>query len=93
MPLCECAERARCQWDWCSEPASFSVMQPPWGKRNARAKFMCVDHSEMYWSAMTTPIKGIDRPDYADDEWRGSLQECIRHAEIAMAFEERNRKP
>lgn len=34
-------------------------------------------------------MKGIDRPPDADEDWRGSILDHLRHAEIASAFEER----
>jgi hypothetical protein len=44
----------------------------------------------MYNGAMTNPIRGIDRPPNAPEDWRGSLLDCIMHAEQAMKFENRN---
>lgn len=38
-------------------------------------------------------MKGIDRPENAPDDWQPSLLEHIRHAAIAIAFEERNKRP
>jgi hypothetical protein len=90
MSLCKCQERPRCEWDWCQEAADWSVWQPRWGERRERFRFICEGHFQMYRGAMTKPIRGIDRPENADEEWRGSLLECIRHAQIAMAFENRN---
>ena len=34
-------------------------------------------------------MKGIDRPAHADEDWRPSLMDHIRHQQIALAFEER----
>jgi len=39
------------------------------------------------------PLKGIDRPAGADDEWRPSLADHLRHTEIDAAFERRNERP
>ena len=51
---------------------------------------MCDVHFQIYRNAMTKPIRGIDRPENAPDDWQPSLLECIRHAQIAAAFEKRN---
>lgn len=85
----------RCQWRWCEGEALYSVCKPRWGDGpiTFEFKFMCDEHYRIYHHAMTTDIKGIDRPDYADDDWRGSLIECVRRAQIAIAFDERNRRP
>jgi hypothetical protein len=48
-------------------------------------------HSKIYRDAMTKPMLGIDRPN-ADEDWHGSIMEHIRHAQIAIAFENRNEK-
>lgn len=51
---------------------------------------MCDTHWQIYKHAMTTKMKGIDRPDgVAPEDWKGSLLDHIRHARIAIAFEER----
>jgi hypothetical protein len=91
MTLCSCQERPLCQWDWCACAADFSVLQPPWGRTRTRIKFMCDGHFQMYRYAMTHPIRGLTPPENSDEDWKPSLLEMIRHAEIAMAFEERAR--
>lgn len=52
---------------------------------------MCTACKDIYLEALSTPLKGIDRPEHADDDWRPSILEHIRHAEIAIAFEERDK--
>jgi hypothetical protein len=92
VSLCSCPDMPGCQWDGCWFPADWSVYQPPWGKsRRARFRFMCDWHFQTYQDAMTKPIRGIDKPQDADDDWRGSILECYRHAKIALDFEERNK--
>jgi len=54
---------------------------------------MCTPCRDYYVDALSKPLKGIDRPEGADDDWRGSIMEHIRHASIAMAFELRNESP
>lgn len=89
MSLCNCPERPRCGWDWCPSAADWSIYQPPWGKRrSARFKFMCEAHAAIYRDGVTKPIKGIDRPVGADEDWRGSLVDCVHHARIALEAEE-----
>lgn len=51
---------------------------------------MCEVHFQIYQEAMTKPIRGIDRPEHADEEWRGSITEMVRHARIAIDFEDRD---
>jgi hypothetical protein len=50
---------------------------------------MCDTHLQMY----KAPIAGISRPAHADEEWRPSIMDCIRQAQIAMIFEDRNKRP
>lgn len=56
-------------------------------------KFFCNECLERFKKAWRTPMKGIDRPVDAPDDWRGSILDHIRHAQIAIAFEERNKRP
>jgi hypothetical protein len=48
--------------------------------------FMCEWHYEMY----NKPVIGINRPPGAPEDWRPSLMDCVRHGEIAIAFERRH---
>lgn len=92
MTLCTCPERPRCSWRWCEDGADWSVWQRAWGSRSEGPTFMCKGHFRLYQEAMTKPIRGIDRPEHADDEWRGSITEMMRHARIAIDFAERDQK-
>lgn len=93
--ICSCPEQPRCEYHHCSAPADWSVWQPRWGTIPAArgsVKFMCGACWKIYRKAMTTPMRGIDRPEGADDEWRGSILDHLRHARIAMEFEDRNER-
>lgn len=46
---------------------------------------MCEPHRNMHWK----PIRGLDRPEHADEDWRPSIAEIMRHAQIEIAFEAR----
>jgi len=89
--MCSCPERPKCEWDWCDEPADWSVYQPQWGSRPQRFKLMCDEHYGWYCEK----IPGIDRPDGADEYWRSSLADSLRFGMIKTAFEDRQngRKP
>jgi hypothetical protein len=81
MSLCQCEERPHCGWRWCDQPADRSVWQPNWGNQSGYPgsfKFMC----EAHW--------GIYRTAIAPEDWRGSLDDRLRHARIAIDFEGRN---
>jgi hypothetical protein len=90
MALCNCAERPRCKWRWCEDVAEWSVYRPRWREDPETYRFLCDTHKNLYIGAMTTKIKGIDRPANAPDDWRGSISECVRHAQIAIAFANRD---
>lgn len=95
MSLCACPKGPRCEAyngacgpqraDWtCMVPLSW---KPP---LRLGPKFFCNECLERFKKAWRTPMKGIDRPPDADEDWRGSLLDHIRHAQIAIAFDERN---
>lgn len=90
MSLCDCPEAPRCATDWCSDRADWSVWLHGTKSRPETPKFMCCFHTQAYRKAMTTNIRGIDKPEGADDDWRPSLLDMIRHGEIALAFNRRN---
>ena len=97
MALCSCSMllAPRCEYFNCRNRADWSVWQPNWGKNpvaKAYLKFMCDGCWNHYRTAMVTPMAGITRPEWADDEWKPSLLEHIRQAQIAIAFEERNQR-
>jgi hypothetical protein len=73
---------------WCTFGADWSVWQPKWADRPERFKFMCDWHFQEY----RKPIPGIHAPENAPDDWRPSLMDCIRLAQIAISFEERDKK-
>jgi len=96
MSLCTCPDRPLCDPIRCGKPAECSVWmgRGRWTKTNPHGwfKFMCTPCAEFYSSVVSKPLKGIDRPEGADDEWRPSIMEHLRHAQIAMAFEQRNQR-
>ena len=89
---CDCQERARCESRCCESLADWSVYYPKWPPRPAGFMFMCDVHKRIHIEAWTKPMKGIDRPEHADDVWRGSILEHVRHAKIAIDFEERDKQ-
>jgi hypothetical protein len=97
MSLCTCPERPRCEYHHCGDAADWSVFTPPgrWIKERpyGRLMFMCMPCKDFYVDALSRPLKGIDRPEGADEEWRPSLADHLRHAEIDAAFERRNQRP
>jgi hypothetical protein len=97
MSLCSCPERPRCEYHHCSDAADWSILTPRgrWIKTwpHGRLHFMCTPCRDYYVDALSKPLKGIDRPEGADDDWKGSIMDHLHHAAIAIAFEERNKKP
>lgn len=94
MSLCNCPERPRCQMYGgnCGNYADWIEMQPAsWFERPVRLKsvFTCKACWESYCEWWHKPIKGITRPDYADDDWKPSLIECVRWGFIMEADRER----
>lgn len=85
---------ARCEYHYCGKKANWSTWMPSWtrgsGGKPGYFKFFCHDCLAYYQHAMLTPMKGIDRPADADEDWKGSILDHIRHARIAMTFNERN---
>jgi len=80
-----------CKWRGCDQPAFGSILLPPWGDRE-RLKWSCRGHAEFYQRESVRRIPGLDPPDNADEYWRPSLFDMIRHALIAEKFEERKYK-
>jgi hypothetical protein len=37
-------------------------------------------------------MKGIDRPEGASEDWRGSIFDHLRHSSIAISFRERDKR-
>lgn len=92
MALCDCADGPKCEYQYCGARADYTALVPAsWNlPLRLRAKFYCKscwEHFSYWW---TKPIKGITRPPGDPEDWKGSLLECIRHAQIAMIFNERN---
>lgn len=94
MSLCQCPERPRCQVYPCERAADWSTFTPPirfvkaWP--HGRIHFMCTPCRNDWSESYGKPMKGIDRPEGADESWRGSILDHLRHASIAISFAERN---
>lgn len=74
---CECAERPRCQMygGVCERYADGYVIVPaswfaPW---RFTSKFTCAVCWDYFCRAWATKIPGWDRPGWADDEWKPSV--------------------
>jgi hypothetical protein len=96
MPLwCRCRMMPACEYSHCRYPAELSAFVLATWKPPLRytTKFFCLECWETFKEAWAKPIPGIDRPANADEDWRPSLMEMMRHARIAMDFENRNKKP
>lgn len=96
MALCNCIHGPRCEMfgGACDQRADWSVLMPLWLSRPLRlyAQFSCAQCWNRFKANWHKPIKGLDKPDGADDEWRPSLMEVIQHGCIAVAFEERKER-
>ncbi len=55
---------------------------------------MCDWHRDQYAEYHEKPIRGLAPMDPNDEDFRPSLEDMIRHAEIALEFErQRGRRP
>lgn len=59
-------------------------MLPAWGSRPHGPKFACDWHKEQYCRAMTQRMPGLDPPPRADWDWRPSLRDMIRLADMEI---------
>lgn len=55
-------------------------------------KFYCAKCWAAFIEAWREPMKGIDHPGGADDDWQPSIDEHWRHGRIAVAFVERQER-
>jgi hypothetical protein len=92
---CTCRLIPSCEYQLCSYPAEMSALVPVSWERPLRlgARFYCIPHWESIVAWWEKPIRGIDRPEDAPEDWRPSLEEMFRHARIAISFENRNKQP
>lgn len=75
----------------CERPAEWSVFTPPgrWKKwPYGRLHFMCDPCAKYYAAAVKKPLKGLDRPENAPDDWRPSIMEHIRLSAIDARINE-----
>lgn len=91
---CTCRMMPACEYRWCDQPAELSALVPASWTLPLRfaAKFFCVACWENFAAAWKAPIRGVDRPEHAPEDWCPSLDEMMRHAKIAFDFENRNKK-
>lgn len=82
-----------CEWIACDAPATWTAFQPTWPPRSARFRFMCDYHFSTYDDIMTGRVKiaGIDKPAGAGDEWRPSLTDMVRLADMEINRQDRAR--
>ena len=94
--MCDCPNGPRCEFynGWCGRRANWSVMVPLSWKIPVRLgpKFTCNECWQRFTKAWKTPLKGIDRPEGADDDWKPSLLDMMHHARIAESFQTRDKK-
>jgi hypothetical protein len=62
-----------------------------WQPLQFAPRFFCKPCAEYFKEAWTKPMRGIDRPEHADEDWRPSIAEMMRHASIAIEFEQRQK--
>lgn len=92
--LCACPEGPRCEvyGGNCERPADWSFFTPPgrWIKTwpHGRFTFMCTPCRDYYAAAIKKPLKGIDRPEGADEDWRPSIMEHLRLSAIDAQINE-----
>lgn len=91
---CACPSMPTCEIRWCDRPAEMSVLVLASWKLPVHygAKFFCLPCWNEVTAGWKTPIRGIDRPEQAPEDWRPSLDEMMRHARIAFDFENRHKK-
>jgi hypothetical protein len=93
MTACtNCPNRPRCEYSFCGDPADRSILVPTWQKPMSFVPtFFCKPCAEYFKDAWAKPMRGIDRPQHADEDWRPSIAEMMRHASIAIEFEQRHK--
>jgi len=90
---CNCLLRPRCEYHHCGAPADWSVFVPPTRPMlgpYGQIMFMCEPCRAYYTVIFKQPLKGIDRPDGADEDWRPSLVDHLRFAQIDFKHQQRN---
>lgn len=90
---CDCQLRARCEYHHCGAPADWSVFIPPTRKifgPHGRLMFMCEPCRAIYTEVFKQPLKGIDRPEGVDEDWRPSLMDHLKFASIEREHELRH---
>lgn len=86
---CKCDWRPKCErFGPCGEYADTSEWMPDYKTGRWNPVWLCQDCLTR-WRGRPKFIRGLDRPDNADESWRPSIMEVVRHACIALAFEDR----
>lgn len=83
-----------CEYHHCGRSADGFAMVPDWKTPGVlEKKFFCQPCWDYFVKAWNDPAtwKGIWPPENAPDDWHPSLMDHLRHAEIAIAFEERDK--
>jgi hypothetical protein len=94
MSLCQCAEKPVCAWRACNAPADWSMMLPVWRERHGAVqfvpKFTCELHRQEI-DALRRRIPGLDPSPSASpfDQWRPSLTDMVRIADIEISRQDR----
>lgn len=84
---CACDWRPKCErFGPCGEYAVVSEWMPD--KTGRWSPVWLCDGCLTTWLGRSKKLKGIDRPDNADESWRPSIMEHARHGIIALAFED-----
>lgn len=85
----------RCEYYHCDKVADGFAMVPATWKMplHLGKKFFCRKCWDTFLTAWNDPAtwKGLVAPANAPGDWRPSLADHLRHAEIAMAFETRHK--
>lgn len=101
MAWCKCYERPKCERGCCDQWADVSDWQVDWTKMRrpftmeaarqaARPIFMCwACYDSFVKSSKRKAWPGIDRPDYASDDWRPSI---LHHISMMLIEEKISRR-
>lgn len=95
-PCCTSPLRARCESHHCGKPANWSIFIPPgrWIKAlpHGRFSFMCHGCKDDHLNNYPKPMRGIDRPEGADEYWKPSILDHLRFAEMQIEQDRRQRR-
>jgi len=90
---CSCAERPRCQWQRCGNVPVKTMIRPLWPEHEKRVLFICKPCSDQYDEFTKMNWHGVDRPVWADEDWRGSILHHVQfHSMLARDADRREDK-